>query len=118
MASIPQGLIPEEQYQNYEALLNDGVERLRNTKLPNNNKTYGEIISDPELKTLALVQFPNIQEEYFRIYPSTQYPDLYQETQNNATKIIEQRIKPYNNNPYEFNFERDEPELFKRFWIQ
>lgn len=115
MASIPQGKVPEEQYENYKALLNDGVERLRNTKLPNNNKTYGEIISDPELKTLALVQFPNIQEEYFRIYPSTQYPDLYQETQNNATKIIEQRIKPYNNNPYEFNFERDEPELFKRF---
>ena len=115
MNDIPDGMVATERFQNYENNLKNGAELLRDRKLPTNNKTYGQLITDDELKALALVEFPEIKSEYFSLYDRDKYPDLESQIDDRAKRIMQQRIKPYNNNPYEFNMQRDQPEEYKRF---
>ncbi len=107
MSDIPEGMVATERFQNYENNLNKGAELLRDRKLPKNNKTYGQVISDDELKALALVEFPEIKSEYFSLYDRDKYPDLESQIDDRAKRIMQQRIKPYNNNPYDFNMQRN-----------
>ena len=52
MNDIPDGMVATERFQNYENNLKNGAELLRDRKLPTNNKTYGQLITDDELKAL------------------------------------------------------------------
>jgi len=108
--------IPLEVWNTYTTKRDEKVEQLRNRTLPKNeNITYGQIISDDELRAIAN-NSEEIKPYVFSVYPeetgfSTKNEDF-------VKKIYSQRVTPYNTVPkvdyniYENMMER-RPQLAK-----
>lgn len=108
--------VPEEVWNTYTTKRNAIVEQFRNRPLPKNpNITYGQIVSDDELKAIAN-NSEEVKPYVYSIYPKETGFDV--ENEAFVKNIYSQRIAPYNYAPrvdyniYENMIER-RPQLAK-----
>ena len=110
-------MIPVEVWNTYTTKRDEVVEQLRNRTLPKNeNITYGQLISDDELRAIAN-NSKEVKPYVFSVYPEeTEFSTKNEEFVKN---IYSKRIAPYNTVPkvdyniYDENMMERRPQLAK-----
>ena len=105
----------QEEITSYNALRTQAADSLATEKLKKTKAgetlwttgfTYRDLLSPAELRQVAILYNPTLKEKYAEMYGTEQLPKLTA----NVQKILDQRVKPYNNPPSTWSLADTYPE--------
>ena len=103
--------VTNQELEAYNKIREEETDRFALGTLPNNpNITYGDLLSRTELILGTIIA----SEDKLRPAFDNLYPGLYAGVEGKFAEIVNQRIKPYNVAPYDYDIAQSHPEYAQR----